>query len=59
MKKKGVVDMCHRVLFGTSGTMANLPLTNNLISGSHVQHHNMVSKNLIFENKIISCFLFI
>lgn len=51
--------MCHRVLFGTSGTMANLPLTNNLISGSHVQHHNMVSKNLIFKNKIISCFLFI
>jgi hypothetical protein len=35
--------MCHRVLFGTSGTMANLPLTNNIIGGSHGQHHTMVS----------------
>ncbi len=30
--------MCHRVLFGTSGTMANLPLTNPIIAPSHVQH---------------------
>jgi hypothetical protein len=39
--------MCHRVLFGTSGTMANMPLTNNIIAGSHGQHHNMVSTNFI------------
>jgi len=38
LKKTGVVDMCHRVLFGTSGTMANLPLTNPIIAPSHVQH---------------------
>jgi len=35
--------MCHRVLFGTSGTMANLPITNNMLAAPHGQNHNMVS----------------
>jgi hypothetical protein len=42
-KKQGVVDMCHRVLFGTSGTMANLPLATNNIIPLHGQAHSMVS----------------
>ncbi|CAF0755345.1 unnamed protein product [Didymodactylos carnosus] len=25
----GIIDMCHRLLFGTAGTIANLPLTSN------------------------------
>ncbi len=35
--------MCHRVLFGTTGTMANLSLTNNIMTVAQGQNHNMVS----------------
>jgi hypothetical protein len=35
--------MCHRMLFGTTGTMANLPLTSNAAAAAHAQHHSMVS----------------
>jgi hypothetical protein len=45
----GIVDMCHRMLFGTTGTMANLPLTNNGIATSQgQQHHSMVSADHSF-----------
>ena len=30
--------MCHRLLFGTPGTMANVPLTNN----SNAHYHTVV-----------------
>jgi len=43
IKIKGIVDMCHRVLFGTTGTMANLSLTNNIMTVAQGQNHNMVS----------------
>ncbi|CAF3548920.1 unnamed protein product [Rotaria sordida] len=37
----GIVDMCHRMLFGTSGTMANLQLKANAIGQLHGQHQSM------------------
>ncbi|CAF0827290.1 unnamed protein product [Rotaria sordida] len=35
----GVVDMCHRLLFGTPGTMANVPITNNTNTVTNTQYH--------------------
>ncbi|CAF1520442.1 unnamed protein product, partial [Adineta ricciae] len=39
----GVVDMCHRILFGTPGTTASIPTANNNAGG---QHHNMTQNEL-------------
>ncbi|CAF3896980.1 unnamed protein product [Rotaria sp. Silwood2] len=36
----GIVDMCHRMLFGTPGTMANLQLKSNGIGPLHGQHQS-------------------
>ena len=46
--------MCHRMLFGTTGTMANLPLTNNAAAPLHGQHHSMVSTVHSFNSEDIS-----
>ena len=45
----GIVDMCHRMLFGTSGTMANVPLVTNTNAVLHGQHHNVVSKDFAWN----------
>lgn len=37
--------MCHRLLFGTTGTMANVPLTNN--GTNNPPFHNV--KSIIFK----------
>jgi hypothetical protein len=37
--------MCHRLLFGTPGTMANVPLVNN----PNGQYHTVVNKNNILN----------
>ncbi|CAF0940340.1 unnamed protein product [Adineta steineri] len=40
LRTSGVPDMCHRMLFGTPGTMANVPLSSNPNITIHGQHHN-------------------
>jgi len=35
--------MCHRLLFGTAGTMANVPLANNATTNG--QYHNVKKIN--------------
>lgn len=35
----GIIDMCHRLLYGTPGTMANVPTANNANALQHVQQH--------------------
>ncbi|CAF3454060.1 unnamed protein product [Rotaria sp. Silwood1] len=39
MRGMGVIDMCHRLLFGTPGTMANVPITNNTNTVTNTQYH--------------------
>jgi hypothetical protein len=39
--------MCHRLLFGTPGTMANVPIATN---GTY---HNVIKKTHFEENKIL------
>lgn len=34
----GVIDMCHRLLFGTAGTMANVPMTTNQPTNNQLQN---------------------
>lgn len=43
MFSSGIIDICHRMLFGTPGTMANVPMINNVNSVSHRLHHSIVS----------------
>ena len=39
----GIIDICHRMLFGTPGTMANVPMLNPANAVSHRLHHSIVS----------------
>lgn len=41
--------MCHRMLFGTPGTMANLQLKNNVIAPLHGQNQNTVCISIFFN----------
>lgn len=35
--------MCHRLLFGTPGTMANVPITHNANAVANMQYHTAVN----------------
>ena len=45
----GVIDMCHRLLFGTTGTMANIPTAT---AGTTNGNYHNVRKTVSNENKI-------
>ncbi|CAF1413145.1 unnamed protein product [Rotaria magnacalcarata] len=50
----GVIDMCHRLLFGTPGTMANVPMNTNMNAPANVQQHIAVPIDIADSSQNLS-----
>ncbi|CAF3048765.1 unnamed protein product [Rotaria sp. Silwood2] len=54
MRGMGVIDMCHRLLFGTPGTMANVPIMTNVNAVTNAQYHPSVPIDIADSSQNLS-----